>query len=164
MWGVLSDGRTSLSFTIAAGLASAVILGSESRGTHVCILLSQIRDSPNLENQVPVFISPRNSVAQLYPQALVSLFVTELRWRYLNLPPRRGLDVWFDCTYVETCLFCFVFPIADLAEDTEMHYVTYSVLLPICMVATIVKVLWLRLSMWFEFFPISLLNNWNLIS
>jgi hypothetical protein len=30
-------------------LASAVILGSQSRGTHDHILLSQIRDSPNLE-------------------------------------------------------------------------------------------------------------------
>jgi hypothetical protein len=39
------------------------------------ILLSQIRDSPNLEGQVPVFISPRNRVAQLYPQALGSVFV-----------------------------------------------------------------------------------------
>jgi hypothetical protein len=37
--------------------ASAVILGSESRGTHH-ILLSQIRDFPNLEGQVPIFISP----------------------------------------------------------------------------------------------------------
>jgi hypothetical protein len=50
--------------------ASAVILGSESHGTHDQILLSQIRDLPNLEGQVPVFISPRNSMAQLYPQAL----------------------------------------------------------------------------------------------
>jgi hypothetical protein len=39
-------------------LGSAVILRSESRGTHDHILLSQIRDSPNLEGQVPVFISP----------------------------------------------------------------------------------------------------------
>jgi hypothetical protein len=56
-------------------LASAVILRSESRGTHDYILLSQIRDSPNLDGQVPVFISPRNRVAQLYPQALGSLFL-----------------------------------------------------------------------------------------
>jgi hypothetical protein len=56
-------------------LASAVILGSKSRGTHDHILLSQVRDCPNLENQVLVFISPRNIVAQLYPQALSSLFV-----------------------------------------------------------------------------------------
>jgi hypothetical protein len=33
MWGALSDERTGLPFTIAAGLASAVILGSEYRGT-----------------------------------------------------------------------------------------------------------------------------------
>jgi hypothetical protein len=46
-------------------LASAVILGSESCGTRNHILLSQIRDLHNLEGQAPVFISPRNSVAQL---------------------------------------------------------------------------------------------------
>jgi hypothetical protein len=57
-------------------LASAVILSFDSRGTHDHILLSQIRDSPNLESQVPVFISPRNRVAQLYPQALGYIFVS----------------------------------------------------------------------------------------
>jgi hypothetical protein len=51
-------------------LASAVILGFEFRGTHDHILLSQVRDSPNLEGQVSVFISPRNRVVQLYPQVL----------------------------------------------------------------------------------------------
>jgi hypothetical protein len=56
-------------------LASAVILGSESRGTHDHILLFQIRDSPKLEVQVSVFISPRTRLAQLYPQALGSLSV-----------------------------------------------------------------------------------------
>jgi hypothetical protein len=57
-------------------LASAVILGSEFLGTHDHILLSQISDSPNLQSQVPVYITPRNRVAQLYPQALDSLFVS----------------------------------------------------------------------------------------
>jgi hypothetical protein len=56
-------------------LASAVILTFDSHGTHDHILLSEIRESPNLEGQVPVFISPRNRVARLYPQALGSLFV-----------------------------------------------------------------------------------------
>jgi hypothetical protein len=56
-------------------LASAVILRSESRGTRDHILLSQIWDFSNLEGQVPVFISPRNRVAQLYPQAVGSLVV-----------------------------------------------------------------------------------------
>jgi hypothetical protein len=58
-----------LLFTIAA------ILRSESRGTETHILLPQIRDSCNMEGQVPVFISPRNRVARLYPQALGSLSV-----------------------------------------------------------------------------------------
>jgi hypothetical protein len=75
MWGAFSDERPDLSFTIAAGLASAVILWSNSHGTQNNILLSQIRDSPKLEGQVPVFISPRKMVVQLYPQALGSLFV-----------------------------------------------------------------------------------------
>jgi hypothetical protein len=56
-------------------LASAVILRSESRGIHDHILLPQIRNSPKLEDEVPVFISPRNRVARLYPQALSSLFI-----------------------------------------------------------------------------------------
>jgi hypothetical protein len=56
-------------------LASADVLGSESRGTRDHILLSQFRDSPKLEGQFTVFISPRNRVAQLYPQALGSIFV-----------------------------------------------------------------------------------------
>jgi hypothetical protein len=58
------------------GLASTVILRSDSRGTHDHILLSQIRDSTNLEGKVPVFISPRNRVARLYPQALGCLSVS----------------------------------------------------------------------------------------
>jgi hypothetical protein len=56
-------------------IASAVILRSESRGTHDRILLSQIRDAINMEDQAPGFISSRNRVAQLYLQALGFLFV-----------------------------------------------------------------------------------------
>jgi hypothetical protein len=56
-------------------LASGVILRSKSRGTSDHILLTQIRDSSNLEGQVPVFISPSYRVAPLYTQALGSLFV-----------------------------------------------------------------------------------------
>jgi hypothetical protein len=39
-------------------LASAVILRSESRGTHDHILLSQIRDSPNLEGRSQYLYPP----------------------------------------------------------------------------------------------------------
>jgi hypothetical protein len=61
---------------------SLLTLRSKSRRTHDHILLSHlrpyvtlIRDSPNLEGQVLVFISPRNRVAQLYLRALGYLFV-----------------------------------------------------------------------------------------
>jgi hypothetical protein len=56
---------------LLVALASAVILRSV---THDHILLSQIRDSRNLEGHVPVFISPGNRVVQLYLHALGSLF------------------------------------------------------------------------------------------
>jgi hypothetical protein len=74
MWGAfLTRGRVCrLQFLL--GFASAVILEYKSRGTHGHILLSLIRDSPNLEGQDPVFISPKNRMARLYPQALGSIF------------------------------------------------------------------------------------------
>jgi hypothetical protein len=48
--------------------ASTVILRSTSHGTRDHILLSQIRNSPNLEGQVSIFTSPRNRVARLHPR------------------------------------------------------------------------------------------------
>jgi hypothetical protein len=75
MWGALSGERTGLSFTSSTG--------SRQR-SHSRVRVPQnswpyftvsIRDSSNLEGQVPIFISPRNRVARLYPQALGSLFV-----------------------------------------------------------------------------------------
>jgi hypothetical protein len=65
MWR-LSDERTDLSLQLLLALSSAVILESESRETHGHNLLSQFRDSPYLEGQVLIFISPRNRVAQFY--------------------------------------------------------------------------------------------------
>jgi hypothetical protein len=62
-------------FQLLLVLASAIILGSKSRGTRHHILLTQIRDSSNREGHVPVFISPRKRVAQLYTQALGYLFI-----------------------------------------------------------------------------------------
>jgi hypothetical protein len=50
-----------------AGLASAIILGSESRGIHDHISLSQIRDYPNPEGHVPVFIPPKDRVPGYSP-------------------------------------------------------------------------------------------------
>jgi hypothetical protein len=51
MWGGLSDERTGLSFTVAAG---------PRQSSHSLVrVLSQTRDSANLEGQTTVFVSPR---------------------------------------------------------------------------------------------------------
>jgi hypothetical protein len=59
------------SLQLLLGLASEVILRSESCGTRDDILLFQIRDCPNLEGQVPVFLSPRNRLASFTPRHCV---------------------------------------------------------------------------------------------
>jgi hypothetical protein len=69
-WGVLSDERTGLQFALQS---LNVLSHAEPRTIHYYL----IRDSPNLEDQVPIFISPRNRVAQLYPQALGSTLSAE---------------------------------------------------------------------------------------
>jgi hypothetical protein len=76
IWVTLSDKRQVCHLQFLVAIPSAVVLMSESCGIHDHILLSHIGDSPNLEGQVTTFISPRNRVAQLYPQALGYLFVT----------------------------------------------------------------------------------------
>jgi hypothetical protein len=48
---------------------------SRSPAVLTAIFYCLVWNSPNLEGQVPIFISPRNRVAQLYPRALGSLFV-----------------------------------------------------------------------------------------
>jgi hypothetical protein len=58
------------------GLASAVPLGSEGpAGLKTIFYCPNFLDSPNLKGQVPVFISPRNRVAQLSTRALGSFSV-----------------------------------------------------------------------------------------
>jgi hypothetical protein len=59
LWGALSDKRMGLQFAVQS-------LNSPSHAEPVAILYCL--DSPNLEDQVPIFISPRNRVAQLYPR------------------------------------------------------------------------------------------------
>jgi hypothetical protein len=53
IWGILSDERTGLSLIIAAIFTTAVILRSKSCRAY--------KDSPNLEDQIPVFISQEQS-------------------------------------------------------------------------------------------------------
>jgi hypothetical protein len=63
----LTIGR--MQFTIAAGpFWFVVILGSETHRTYDYVLLSEILQSPNLQGQVLIFLSPRKRVVQLYSQ------------------------------------------------------------------------------------------------
>jgi hypothetical protein len=77
MWGPLSDERMGLSFAIAADSRQH----SPSPPGPMTIFISLFQDSHNLEGQVSIFISPRNRVAQLYPQALVSFLSTPMTHR-----------------------------------------------------------------------------------
>jgi hypothetical protein len=106
MWGAHSDERTGLSFTIAAGVASAVILGSESSGTRDHILLSQIRDfpfrrllrlaglrwrySPHLQTGEPLSLSSKSKSKLCYDRRSAGQSVLE-QSTHLGLTTRSGL-------------------------------------------------------------------------
>jgi hypothetical protein len=66
--GALFDERMGEQFAVQS-------LNALSHAEPVTILYCLIWDSPNLEGQVPIFISSRNRVAQLYPCALGSLYI-----------------------------------------------------------------------------------------
>jgi hypothetical protein len=65
--------------TVGLGVPGAVrvVLNTQyaGKGKSITILYYLIWDSSNLEGQVPVFISRRSRVAQLYPRSLGSLYV-----------------------------------------------------------------------------------------
>jgi hypothetical protein len=71
----LTRGRVCiLLYSCFLALPEQSLLG-RSTAELTAIFYCLIWDSPNLEGQVPVFIFPRNRVAQLYPRALGSLYV-----------------------------------------------------------------------------------------
>jgi hypothetical protein len=92
-------------------------LSSPSPAELTAIFYCLIWDSSNLDSQIPVFISPRNRVAQLYPRALGSLFgrvlrLTGLWWRYSNQPPHGShkemlvlfhLNMWVSSKHITGC-------------------------------------------------------------
>jgi hypothetical protein len=64
----------------------------------------QIRDSPKLEGQVPVFISRRNRVARLHPQELGSLFVAsyDSQGYDIGIPALAAEPESYKCTDIKT--------------------------------------------------------------
>jgi hypothetical protein len=98
------DGSVIYLYNCLWALPKQSLLG-RSPADLTAIVYSLIWDSPNLEDQVPVFISPRNRVAQLYPRALGSLFVPSydsqgLRWRYSNPSPHGSLETKFLLSHI----------------------------------------------------------------
>jgi hypothetical protein len=83
-------------------LARAVIHRSESRGTNAHILLSQIRDSPHMEGQVPVFTSPSGTGWPCYtPRHWIPLSSPSLTRRAtveVFKPPPHGRTDWLSLT------------------------------------------------------------------
>jgi hypothetical protein len=121
MCGAHSVQRMGLQFTTAAGTChrshSRVLVSQDSWP----ILLSQIRDLPNLEDQVPMFIPPQEQGPQLYSQAVGSHFVTSydsqgyLRWRYSThlhmelIPlPLLVVNMLQNAVYVIVLLLCLI--------------------------------------------------------
>jgi hypothetical protein len=78
-----------------------------------------MRPTPNLEDQVSVFISPRDRVDQLYSQVPGSSFRRLLRlegllWRYSNPPPYGGYV--YDVILTTGCLLICVYKIKSSPE------------------------------------------------
>jgi hypothetical protein len=70
-------------------LASAVILGSKSRGTHDHILLSRIQTHPTWRARSSYLYPPSNRVVQLYPQD-TGFYCIVLNLHLVLLTPPRG--------------------------------------------------------------------------
>jgi hypothetical protein len=90
LWDALSDERTGLQFAVQS-------VNGPSSAEPVTILYFLIWDSSKPGGPVPVFISPRNRVTQLYPRGTGFplprlLRLAGLRWRYSNPPPHG--DKW----------------------------------------------------------------------
>jgi hypothetical protein len=87
--GALSDERTAVVYNWCWSSPAQSFTGLSPAGL---ILLSQIRDSYNLEGQVPVFIFPRNRVAQALGSFLLSC-TTRALWKKYSNPSPRGLQL-----------------------------------------------------------------------
>jgi hypothetical protein len=70
MWGALSDEKSGLEFSdFCRALPAQPFSDLSPTGLMSMFYCLYFLDSPSLEGQVPVFTSPGNRVAQLYPRA-----------------------------------------------------------------------------------------------
>jgi hypothetical protein len=91
MWGDLSDEMMVVSFTITTGFRQRSHFWVRvTQDSWPYILLSQIRDSPNLEGQVPGIYPPETRWPSYTPwhcAPFSSLPTTGLPWKYSKQPP-----------------------------------------------------------------------------
>jgi hypothetical protein len=66
MWGALSDEKSGLYFSVFAGHRQRSLSQMSPTGLVSIFYCLYFLDSPKLEGQVPVFISPKNRIDQLY--------------------------------------------------------------------------------------------------
>jgi hypothetical protein len=126
LWGDLSDERTDLQ-----AICSVITQWSESLRTRNHTLLSS-EAPPNLEDQVPVFISPWNRVAQLHPRALGYILpLTTNSVSHAHRPHRKHIARRFlYCSVSIRCSGRFteplhnndcIFWLSEANENTETH-------------------------------------------
>jgi hypothetical protein len=120
MWSAFSDERTGLSFTITDGPRqrnhSRV---GVPRDSWPYFTVSDSRP-PNLEGQVPIFISPRNRVAQLHPQVLGSIFVASYDFQCYGEGTLTRLKNFLLCLWWLSVL-CVIMT-AELISTHQLHF------------------------------------------
>jgi hypothetical protein len=99
-----------------------------------------------MEGQVPLFISPRNRVAQLYPQALGSLSFASydsqgLRWRYSN-PPPHGFYLRFTADG-DIYIYIYIFMYSNLSPYPvfQLLFVIYMGIVAILLVNMLIAMM-----------------------
>jgi hypothetical protein len=149
----LTRGRV-CNLMLLLGLAQSLSSLSQV-GLMIIIHCPNFVDSPNLEAQVPLFTSPRDQVAQLYPRALgslsVALWLAGLLSRHSNPPPLE-----LGKTQVPTFLLQEMVHIESDASNTSSAvanvFVATVTSLPDRSLATIVEIAY-RHTVWWEELP-----------
>jgi hypothetical protein len=113
MWGgSVWQERMGLSFTVGAGSRQrSHSRGPSPTGLVTIILLSHTRGSPNLKDQVPIFISPGTGWPSYIPPCSGFPFhrllrLAGLRWRYTHPPPRAFCTGYKSSPYLTGNTLC----------------------------------------------------------
>jgi hypothetical protein len=87
--------------------------------------LSALLPTPNVEDQVSIFISLSDRVALLYPQALSSLFIAYydlagLLWRYCNPPPHGEYSQYL--VLIQEIRSALIVQLPTLCASRKVHF------------------------------------------